>query len=233
MKKLGRGVKMGETKICHRCNVEKNIEEFRLKKVRNKYVRYYICKCCEKAENKAYREKNKERLYKKAKEWRNNNKQHIKDYNKSWESKNREIRLKYFENYRKTHVEERKMIDNICKAKRKKQDKIFKLKCQIRTMIATCFKRKEFSKNKKNEEILGCTYEIFINHLLQTYKNNYKEEWDGKEKVHIDHIKPLKLATTKEEVIKLCHYTNLQLLKSMDNLKKRDKINWNLEGKNE
>ena len=44
--------------------------------------------------------------------------------------------------------------------------------------------------------------------------------YDNKEKVHIDHIIPLATAKTEEDVIKLCHYTNLQLLKAKDNLKK-------------
>ena len=39
-----------------------------------------------------------------------------------------------------------------------------------------------------------------------------------------DHIKPLSLATTEDEVIRLCHYKNLQPLWKIDNLKKGDKI---------
>ena len=68
---------------------------------------------------------------------------------------------------------------------------------------------------------------MFINHLLETFKNNYGYKWDGIEKVHIDHIIPLATAKTKEEVIKLCYYTNLQLLKAKDNIEKGNKLNWN------
>ena len=70
---------------------------------------------------------------------------------------------------------------------------------------------------------MGCDLDFFVDYLLKTYKDNYGYEWDGTESVHIDHIKPLSQAKTEEEVLKLCKYTNLQLLKAQDNLKKQDK----------
>jgi len=61
----------------------------------------------------------------------------------------------------------------------------------------------------------------FLRHLESqfadgmTFKNH--GEW------HIDHIKPLFLAKTEEDVIKLSHYTNLQPLWATENRKKRSK----------
>ena len=95
-------------------------------------------------------------------------------------------------------------------------------------MIATCFKRKKYKKNNKSEKIIGCELEFFINYLLNTFKSNYGYDWNGIEKVSIDHIIPLSIAKNEEDVIKLCHYTNLQLLKTQDNLKKSNKLNWEL-----
>jgi hypothetical protein len=48
--------------------------------------------------------------------------------------------------------------------------------------------------------------------------------WDNKEFWHIDHIIPLSSAKDKEELIKLCHYSNLQPLWAEDNYKKRGKV---------
>ena len=42
----------------------------------------------------------------------------------------------------------------------------------------------------------------------------------------IDHIIPLSSAITKEEIYKLCYYTNLQPLWKIDNIKKSNKIIW-------
>lgn len=85
------------------------------------------------------------------------------------------------------------------------------------------------SKRGKAEEIVGCDFETLYNYLLETYKQNYGIEWNGVDEVHIDHIIPLSTVETEEEIIKLCHYTNLQLLKAKDNLSKNDKLNWKLE----
>ena len=38
-----------------------------------------------------------------------------------------------------------------------------------------------------------------------------------------------KICSKCKEVIKLCHYSNLQLLKEEDNLRKGDKLNWELK----
>ena len=69
-------------------------------------------------------------------------------------------------------------------------------------------------------DIIGCTEKELKEHLYKTFFDNYGYDYDGKEDVHIDHIVPLAKADTEEEVKRLCHYTNLQLLKAKDNLQK-------------
>ena len=94
----------------------------------------------------------------------------------------------------------------------------------MRNFISKSFLRTKNKKNKKTLEILGCDYLKFKKHLLQTYKEKYNVDWNNIEKVHIDHIIPLATAKTSDDVIKLCHYSNLQLLKAKDNLKKGAKL---------
>lgn len=111
--------------------------------------------------------------------------------------------------------------------KRLANDPIFKLKEQTRTLIRNSFKRTGYKKGTKTEQILGCDFDTFVDYLLGTWRANYGTEWNG-EPYHIDHITPLATAKTEQDVIELCHYTNLQLLKPEDNQAKSDSLEWQL-----
>lgn len=50
---------------------------------------------------------------------------------------------------------------------------------------------------------------------------------------HIDHIIPCSSAKSKEELVKLQHYTNLQYLTKEDNLKKSNSLTWNTKSEGE
>ena len=103
---------------------------------------------------------------------------------------------------------------------RQQLDTLYTFKCRIRKMIGAAMARKSTLKSSKTHEILGCSYDHLRQHLEITWESNYPgQELDWK-LVHIDHIKPLASATTEQEVVKLNHYTNLQLLTATDNLVK-------------
>lgn len=198
-----------ETKFCSKCCEEKNIEEFPIKKQKDKYVRYTYCNKCKLKEEKEYRKKNREKYLEYRKQYYQKNKSKYQNYGRKDKTKQREY--------------------NSRKAKeRKHNDPVYRIKCVTRSMICKSFIKRGYKKNTKCEKILGCSYKEFIEHLLQTYKNNYGIEWDGIEPIHIDHKTPLAKAQTEKDVIKLCHYTNLQLLKAKDNLEKSNKIDWEI-----
>lgn len=213
-----------ETKICKCCKKEKELIEFDKKK--KWYLNY--CKECRKIKRKKYYQENREEEIKNAKKYQLANKEHVKEVSKKYRNKNKEKIYKYNKQWEIENKDRRRKYDNEFKKNKKQRDKVYCLKCNIRSMLNISFKRKKYLKNSKNQKIIGCDYQTFIIHLLRTFKNNYGYEWDGKEPVHIDHIKPLKQCNTEEEVIKCCYYTNLQLLKAKDNLQKSAKLNWEL-----
>lgn len=153
-------------------------------------------------------------------QYRNVNKKHIAKTQKEYRLKNKEklaiLKRQYLDKHPHYYTEYEK--------KRIITDPLYKFKKQIRCMIYGSFYRKSFGKSKHTQEIIGCDLDTFINHLLKTYKKNYGVDWNMNDPVHIDHIVPLASAKSKKEIERLCHYTNLQLLKPVDNLLKSDKI---------
>ena len=106
---------------------------------------------------------------------------------------------------------------------RRKNDPIFKLKGTMSNRIRIFMKSKGLNKrNKRTFDIVGCE-PIFLKKYLE---NKFKEgmNWDNHGEWHIDHIIPLDLASTEEEVYVLNHYTNLQPLWKSENLSKGCKI---------
>lgn len=242
-----------ETAICRICNEEKFIFEFRLS---GKYRRKE-CKSCEKEKSYKYFLENKEKMadynkkhylenrdeaLKYAKQYRQMNIEKVRNNSREYYQNNKE----YFKNKSKEYYETNKdkinadhklwLNNNKDKVKKyrakettkRKQNPILKLELQLRNRIRESFTKHKYKKNLKLELITGLDVHSLRNHLIETFKSNYGYDWDRIEKVHIDHIKPLKNAKTEEDVIKLCHYSNLQLLKADDNLKKGAKEYWHL-----
>jgi len=199
-------------KKCKSCEEYKDESEF-YKSSRNKELRRSTCKkCCNK--------KAKENYILNKESYNNRSKSNYID-NKEAISKRHKIYNKLYEEsgMRKANHEKRMATDDVYKAKK-----------QARMFINNSIKRNGYTKDCKTEDILGCSIEYFKNYLESKfeewmdwenkglYNGNYNYGWD------IDHIKPLSLATTYEETMKLNHYTNLQPLCSKVNREiKRDK----------
>lgn len=104
---------------------------------------------------------------------------------------------------------------------RKRNDNLFKFKSSIRSLISNSFNRKKnnlWTKKSKSEKILGCTLEEFRCFIENKFSENMS--FDNYGEWHLDHIKPLALAKSEEDVVSLNHYTNFQPLWAIDNLKK-------------
>lgn len=212
------------------CSVCKEIkEECEFRKWRNQ------CKCCvavyQKKYDKGYREKNKNKIKKANKKYYVENKDTIKESNHNWyvnnkKKLNQKSKRYYNENkdrarnYSIKYNEENREKINERKKIRKKTDPLFRLNRAIRGNIQQSLHRKGYKKSSKTYDMLGCNYKELLIHLNNN-PYNFKYE-DGL--CDIDHIIPTSSANTETGVIKLSHYTNLQLLPSDYNRHiKRDK----------
>ena len=103
-----------------------------------------------------------------------------------------------------------------------KNDDIYRFIYSCRHNIYIRLKKRNVKKDKKTEEILGCTFEFFISYIGKQFTKGMSFENYGK--WHLDHIYPISKAESIEDVIKLNHYTNFQPLWASDNFKKSNKI---------
>ena len=186
----------------------------------------------------AYRKANKEKIQ----AWFDANKEKRKEYMKNYNSNKpidktvvSEYNKKYNELNKEKIAEKKKLyyINNkdklikqiyANKKERLKNDPLFKLGENIRSLITQSFKLKGVKKNTKTEQILGCSFDEFKQYLESQFeswmtwdnhglykRDTYNYGWD------IDHIIPSSSGLNEQEIMALNHYTNLKPLCSKVN----------------
>lgn len=161
--------------------------------------------------SRKYRKENSEKI----KEWRKNNVEHVKQWRKKYKQANKEKIAKYEREKRRT-------------------DPLYKLKANIRRTICDSLKQKGYLKDSQTIKIIGCTFDELKKYLESKFE--YWMTWENKGLYNgnpnygwdIDHIIPLSEAKSKDDIIRLNHYTNLQPLCSYINRDvKKNKITSN------
>lgn len=183
---------------------ERNISEYN-KTYRLNNAEYFILK------NKEFHDLNKESIAERKRNYYLENKENICQRQKKYYSKNK----KSINKQTVKHINDRKEYDDL-----------FKLKSNIRGLIASSIRLKGYKKHSKTNEILGCSFEEFKIYLESKFEiwmnwNNYGN-WNGCSKEpniswDIIILFLLSNATNEEEIMKLNYYTNLQPLCSYMN----------------
>ena len=205
-------------KVCNVCKKQNPLDNFYKDKTRKDGLDHK-CKLCCKNKNKKWAEKNNERVKENCKKWREENREYVNAKMREWKKENPDkvykVNKKYTDSNREKIKEDLK--------KRKQSDLLFRFSTNVRANIKNSFKRgtNQFRKDARTETILGCTIEEFRVHIENQFKEGMTFENYGE--WHLDHIKPISLATTKEEVKDLCHYKNYQPLWAKENLLKSNK----------
>lgn len=215
-------------KKCHMCLLEKEDSEFNKRRCNQ-------CILCEKKWKKEWHQRNKKIISKRSKEYRKQNKKTIQQKkqvyyiknkekidakNKLHRAENREYLNKksneYYHNNKKIiHQKRKTYLQNNIQAKTKHS---------LRTRINLVLKGK--IKSGSTIDLLGCSIEFFLQYIESkflpgmTWNNHTRNGW------HIDHIIPCASfdLTDPEQQKKCFHYSNLQPLWAVDNLRKSDKV---------
>lgn len=177
---------------CDCCGFSKESSDFYQRRGK---PRTNMCKSCKKEYNKKHYLENKELYIDRSRKWHDNNKEqhnanNRKNYNDNKESYKARAKNRHY--------------------KLMKEDDVYKLSQNIRTLIRSSFKYTNHKKNTKTSDILGCTFDYF-------------KEWLGgvpSYDMHMDHIIPSSWAENEKEVIALNHYSNFRLVDFKSNISK-------------
>jgi hypothetical protein len=233
-------------KVCTICQEEKILEDFTFDKGNKKDGRRASCKeCCRKknaeyikanpdkklesdkksyeklkekklAQKKEYYLLKKEEILLKRKEYHSNNKEKISENNRKYREANLE-ELRY-----KNKIYHRVNAKKLTEKKQQRIDStpLRQFKERIRQLVKNSFYRLKHNKHRHTSQILGADWNTIKEHFISQFKDEMTWEAFIAGEIHVDHIKPLISAKTEEELIALCHYTNLQPLWCLDNLSK-------------
>jgi len=105
---------------------------------------------------------------------------------------------------------------------KRKTDVLFALKSTLRCRISRAFRDSKMVRPGGLGRLLGATLEEAKAHIEAQFQPGMS--WENRGSWHIDHIIPLASAKTEDELIALCHYTNLQPLWAKDNISKGAKM---------
>ena len=239
-------------KVCKKCNLKKTYEEFFNNK-NEKDGKNSYCKECEKNRKKLYREKNKDILNEKAREWRKNNldrynenmnryleknphmtsKERARKYREKqeWRDKfNESCRKYYLKNIEEERKKRREYYFKNKEKERKKNDEWRKNKLKTDGFFRMKRRLRERIRDYMKGNHIGKKTKEIVGLDYKEFKtyisNKFTENmnWDNYGDWHLDHIIPLCEAKTEEDLFKLNHYTNLQPLWAEDNLKKNRKL---------
>lgn len=96
----------------------------------------------------------------------------------------------------------------------------FRIKKNLRGRVYVALKRG--IKTASTMDLLGCTIEHFKKHIESTFKEGMSWDNYNKETWHIDHVRPCRdFNLTDPDQQKICfHWSNMQALWAIDNLKK-------------
>lgn len=207
-------------KKCSKCLIEKTESDFH----RNMGRLRSQCIACRKPMKRDYYLKNREALIKKSINWQKENPIKYKDRIKKWNFKNackiKKKRAEYFQKNKKFLMDANNKKTSI----RIKEDPVFCAKTRFRSRFSN-LKR---SVGLKSQEVIGCSWEDFKNHIQSKFKDgmHWNNHGKGKGKWHFDHKIPLASCSSIEDILKCFHYTNIQPLWEHENLSKGAKLNW-------
>ena len=161
-----------------------------------------------------YREKYRDRTNAYALQWASENREKRRLYSRRSYAKNRIVRSIENAEYRASNHR----LLNEKKMERYRTIPIVRLRANMRSRIANAFRSCGWKKDASARLLLGADLDVVRSHIESKFKNGMN--WGNRGAWQVDHIIPLASANTKEHLVRLFHYTNLQPLWEKENRSK-------------
>ena len=197
-----------------------------LKRNKKEYMKEYHLK--NKEQSREYYLKNKEQIKEQSREYYLKNKEQIKERQKGYYLKNKEqiseynkeYRLKNKESYKKWRLENKEHIRNH-ERNRYQTDVNFKLRKICRNRIRKALKGE--TKSVGTMELIGCTIDELRRHIESKFEPWMM--WKNHGLWDVEHIKAMSKfdLTDPEQQRACCHWSNLQPMEHIENMKKGTK----------
>lgn len=213
-------------KQCTDCSITKSKILFPRDKTRFDGYHYY-CKDCQRSRKRDHRNRNRDKIN----AYRNkiSKRLYLKNKEKISERRKKARRLnpeKSRLQSKRSNLKNKEWIRNYSKEytrHRRKTKPLVKLSNSLRVRLKGALRRRSWKKTSTLQQYLGCTIQEFKEYIELLFKPGMT--WDNHtiNGWHIDHIIPLSSAQTEEEIYKLNHFSNLQPMWAIDNIRKSNK----------
>jgi hypothetical protein len=171
---------------------------------------------------KKYYQENKEKRLEYLKGWRSRNIDKISQLSKNWRANNKERASLISKEWRAKNADKVREDKRLYLKNRTASDPIFAMKRRLSRRLHLAISSNGYKKTSKMRDMIGCDWADLIKHIESKFTDGMS--WENRNLWHVDHIIPLSSAKSFEELAGLNHYSNLQPLWAIDNIKKGDKI---------
>jgi len=218
------------SKVCTKCEIEKNLEEFHNRKDSKDGYRNE-CKTCRKQKEQKYYINNAEKIKKRTQKYYIDNTEKIKTNRQQYYIDNIEKFKKWHQQYYLNNAEQIRKSCNIYQKEKRRNDLNFKKSGSLLCKLNYCLRTK--AKKSKLENYLGCKLDFLYKWLEFTAGEDF--DWSLYGKIYeVDHCIPRSFYNHEnEQQIRQCwHWKNLRLITKEENMLKGNKIDLDIHFQN-
>ena len=180
--------------------------------------------------NKKYRESHREQIRASHKAWRDKNREHLNEQAREKYKDNPQAFKERKDRYIQSHQEQYKESNRRYKSENRQKcadyernkrhsDPVYRFRTSVRYLIWRYARKKGYKGSKQVWEMVGCDFDSFLAYIQGQFEEGMTLEnyGHGVGCWNIDHIVPIRTATTDEDIERLNHYTNLRPMWASEN----------------